>query len=192
MKTNNPKSSFLFSTDSTHVSVAYLIKKYNEVGSKALGRTILQKLCYFAAASGVPLPFHFQIHHYGPFSQKVFEVVEDLEVDGVIRDMSAGSGTSDYRVESECDELLRLHDREMRRYKPKLDAIARTFYPLGPTELELVSTIHYIHSAHRQWFKKKPPKGRVVNSVHQIKGQRFPRSEVSKTYDVLSHAGLLS
>jgi uncharacterized protein YwgA len=49
--------------------LAYLIKSFNEAGDRTLGRTILQKLCYFAKASGVPLPFRFEIYHYGPFSQ---------------------------------------------------------------------------------------------------------------------------
>jgi uncharacterized protein YwgA len=76
--------------------LAYLIKSFNEAGDRTLGRTILQKLCYFAKASGVPLPFRFEIYHYGPFSQEIFYRTEDLLLDGVIEDRSSDRGRSNF------------------------------------------------------------------------------------------------
>src|SRR5437762_8697011 len=98
----------LLSADLTHAVVAYLVKRYNELAQGTLGRTILQKLCYFAKANGVPLRFRFEIYHYGPFSQEIFEVTEDLLVDDVISDASNVPGKSRYVPAENCDTVLKL------------------------------------------------------------------------------------
>src|SRR2546427_2089202 len=86
--------------------VACLIRKYKNVSSRTLGRTILQKLCYFAKASGVPLPFRFEIYHYGPFSQEIFDRTENLLLDGVIEDKSSDAGQSNYVLGPNVDLFL--------------------------------------------------------------------------------------
>src|SRR5580704_10076574 len=75
------RGQIFFSDKVADALVAYLIKSDKSVSSKTLGRTILQKLCYFAEASGVPLPFRFEIYHYGPFSQEIFDRAESLLLD---------------------------------------------------------------------------------------------------------------
>src|SRR5713101_10126389 len=85
-----------YADGATEALLAYLRKSYKDVSGRTLGRTILQKLCYFAKASGVPLPFRFEIYHYGPFSQEIFDRTEELLLNGVIEDRSGDPGQSNY------------------------------------------------------------------------------------------------
>lgn len=181
------KKEFLLSTDLKHVVVAYLIKKYAEISKVRLGRTILQKLCYFAKSHGVPLPFRFEIYHYGPFSQEIFETVEDLIVDEVLSDQSSDQGVSHYVPGPKCEVLLQKFEDALAKYRGILDTVADTFSELSPSQMELVSTIHYIHSSSR----KPPSKGEVVETVYEIKKPKFEREFVDMVYDVLLKAHLL-
>ncbi len=171
--------------------LAYLIKSYTETSSKTLGRTILQKLCYFAKASGVPLPFRFEIYHYGPFSQEIFYRTEDLLLDGVIEDRSSGPGQSNFVPGPNVDSFLNRFGEAISQHETNLKRIATMFSRLDPSQMELVSTIHYIHSSYSQWFKKMPSRESVVGSVFELKGHKFTRRAVERAYDILREAGLL-
>jgi len=169
-----------------------LIKSYTEVSNKTLGRTILQKLCYFAKASEVPLPFRFEIYHYGPFSQEIFDRTEALLLDEVIVDRSIDRGQSNFVPGPKVNSLLSRFDETVRQHEAKLQRITTMFSRLDPSYMELVSTIHYIHSSHRDWFKAIPSKEAVVASVLQVKGSKFTRPTVEKAYDILREAWLMS
>jgi uncharacterized protein len=172
--------------------VAYLIKSYKDVSNRTLGRTILQKLCYFAKASGVPLPFRFEIYHYGPFSQEIFDTAENLLLDGVVEDRSGGPGQSNYVPGPNIDLFLDRFGDAIRQHEKNLQRVATMFSRLDPSQMELTSTIHYMHSSHREWFKEAPSKEAVVTSVLQVKGEKFSRDTVDRVYDILREAGLLS
>jgi uncharacterized protein YwgA len=182
---------FNLANDLTHAFVAYLVGRYNDVSGNKLGRTILQKLCYFAEASGVPLGFRFGIYHYGPFSQEVFRTVDALLVDDVIEDALDDPAKSDYKRGGNWRPFVESFDAELTIYKATLDTVAATFSQVDPSEMELVSTIHYIHNSYREWSKKAPPKEEVVDAVLNIKKAKFDREYIRKVYDILSKAGLL-
>lgn len=183
---------FLLPKGLTDALVAYLVKAYKTKSNNKLGRTILQKLCYFAKASGVPLPFRFEIYHYGPFSPEVFEVAEGLTIDEVVTDSSVDPGQSDYQLGPNCDLLLNTFAEDTKQYGAELDSVAEAFSLLRPSGMELVSTIHYIHNSFRRWNKRVASKEEVVRKVHEIKGSKFDSNFVGGTYDVLLKAGLLN
>src|SRR4029077_87352 len=109
-----------------------------------LGRTILQKLCYFAKASGVPLPFRFEIYHYGPFSQEIFDRTEDLLLDKVVEDRSGDPGQSIYVPGPNLNPFLDQFRDIIMKHEGTLKRIAAMFSQLDPAQMELVSTIHYV------------------------------------------------
>jgi uncharacterized protein YwgA len=172
--------------------LAYLIKSYTGTSSETLGRTILQKLCYFAKASGVPLPFRFEIYHYGPFSQEIFYRTEDLLLDGVIEDRSSDRGQSNFVPGPNLDSFLNRFGEAIGQHETNLERVATMFSRLDASQMELVSTIHYMHSSHREWFKEVPSKDAVVANVLQVKGDKFDRQAVERAFDILREAGLLT
>lgn len=174
-----------------HAMVAYLIKKYYEVSRRSLGRTILQKLCYLSKANGVPLSLYFDIHHYGPFSVDLFRITDDLLAYNIIRDESEQpAAASQYIPGSRCDELLRRHRVGLKKYEKTLDTIVNLFSGLMPSQLELLTTIHYIYCSLD--LTGTPKRRSVINTVYKIKGDRFTRGDMRKTYNALENAGLLT
>lgn len=186
------KDRFLLSKTFAHAAVAYLVKRYSEVGDKELGRTILQKLCYFAKANGAALPFRFEMYHYGPFCQEIFDVTEDLLVDDVVRDTAHAQARSSYAPGPNCDALLEKAKRQLLTHQKLLDDVVETFSALDVSQMELVSTIHYVHKSYGNWHKDRPSKEQVVSSVVETKRGKFDANFVDKVYDVLMGAGLLN
>ena len=182
---------FLLAKGPAHALVAYIVKKYSELGERDLGRTILQKLCYFAEAKGIPLEFRFGVYHYGPFSQEIFDVTENLLIDDVIKDVSDDPRRSKYVPGSSCEVLLKKFEKPVRKYKNQMDSVVQTFSKLDPTQIELVSTIHYIHSSYCGWDKGRPSKEQVVAAVLDIKKEKFHEQFIRRVYDILQTAGLL-
>jgi uncharacterized protein len=180
-----------FANKEADALLSFLIKSYTEVSNRTLGRTILQKLCYFAKASGVPLPFRFEIYHYGPFSQEIFYRTEDLLLDGVIEDRSSTPGQSNFVPGPNLDSFLNRFGDAILQHELNLRRVATMFSRLDPSQMELVSTIHYIHSSHCEWFKEAPRKEVVVASVLQVKGDKFASQVVERAYDILLDAKLL-
>ena len=69
-----------------------------------LGRTAIQKLAYFAQATGVPVPCSFEIYNYGPYSDQVTFSVDGLLADEVLMDTSPNSCRySNYRLTVDYD-----------------------------------------------------------------------------------------
>jgi len=172
--------------------VAYLIDAYTNVSQRNPGRTILQKLCYFAKASGVPLPFRFEIYHYGPFSQEIFDATERLLLDSAIEDASEDAGQSNYIPGPNLKLLLDRFSAEINQHKRHLRLVAEMFSPLNASQMELISTIHYLYKSHREWFDRAPKKHAVVASVLEVKGRKFSKEIVEEVYDLLRKAALLS
>jgi uncharacterized protein YwgA len=66
--------------------IAYIIKKWNELSDVPLGRTIIQKLCYFVKSKGVPMRYDFDMYHYGPYCQDLYYRMDDMTADNVVKD----------------------------------------------------------------------------------------------------------
>lgn len=192
MAAASAQGQMFFADKAADALLAYLIKSYCEVSQRSLGRTILQKLCYFAKASGVPLPFQFEIYHYGPFSQEIFYRTEDLLLDGVIADRSNDRGQSDFAPGPNLDSFLGRFGDAVANHKTSLERVATMFSRLDASQMELVSTIHYMYSSHRQWFKEEPSKDAVVASVLEVKGDKFSGQAVERAYDILHDSALLT
>jgi len=188
------KGSFLLPKEFAHLAVAFLVKRYNEVSRHDLGRIILQKLCYFSEAAGVPLPFRFEIYHYGPFCEEIYDVTDNLLVDEVIRDEAPGAAKSKYVPGPALDTLLDGAEENplFQGYRESLEEVVGTFSELDPSQMELVSTIHYAHSSYREWYRKLPSKEQVVRTVLEVKKGKFPEKSIGIVYDILSRAGLLN
>jgi len=181
---------FFFSQTPDHAIVAYLVKRYFEVAGKPLGRTILQKLCYLSKANGVPVSLHFEIHHYGPFSVDLFRVTDALLVDSVIQDQNPEPSQSSYVSGPTCDAVLRRQRSVIRKQKKVLDQIVGLFQGMSPTQMELITTTHYISCSGRSFGKVK--KENIIDTVFRIKGGKFTRPQIKTTFEVLESAGLLT
>ena len=181
--------------------VAYIIKKWNENSDVKLGRTVLQKICYFAKSKNVPLSYDFDIYRYGPFSHDLYYRMEDMSADGIITDKMISSNTaginsrtnkSQYLIGENAEELLNLHNDKLNQYTENIDSVIDLFSEFQHKDLELLSTLHFFHATLTNFYNKPAEKEEVIARVKKAKAKKFDDEFISQAYDALVKAGIFA
>jgi uncharacterized protein YwgA len=171
-----------------------VIRSYQQQmgGSHYLGRTAIQKLLYFTKTLGVPVPCSFEIYTYGPYSDSVTFSVDSMLADDVIKDVStAPQKYSNYRLAENAEEVLNAYRLAIEPYQKAIDAVVRSLGNFEPNQLELVSTLHFIHQRLKNILRKEPPEQQVFQEFTRVKKDKFRQDEVKSYYDALKSAQLI-
>lgn len=118
--------------------VAYIVKKWSGISDVPLGRTIIQKLCYFVKSKGVPLDYDFDMYHYGPYSQNLYFRMDDMIADGVVIDEKAlntvnsniktRTSSSRYLPGANVDKLLNMYNEDLSKITATIDNVVNAFH----------------------------------------------------------------
>jgi len=157
-----------------------------------LGRTAIQKLTYFARATGVPVPCSFEIYNYGPYSDQVTFAVDGLLADQVLMDTSTNSSKySNYRLAVEKPVFPQELQRKVGPHKAQIECVVKNLGHFRPAQLELIATLHFVHHRLASTHGKKPAQSAVIAEFLGIKGDKFDKDEVAAWYGALKNAGLV-
>ncbi len=178
--------------------VAYIVKKWNDLSGVPLGRTIIQKLCYFVKSKGVPLDYDFDIYHYGPYSQNLYFRMDDMAADGIVTDENATNmcnsnlktNRSKYLPGDNVDKLLEMYSGDLSKFTTTIDNVIDVFREFDHTGLELLSTIHFFQTTLTDFYKKPADKAEVIMKVKKAKGGKFEDDLISRAYNALKEAGI--
>jgi uncharacterized protein YwgA len=158
-----------------------------------LGRTAIQKIVYFLQVLDVPMRYHFELFHYGPFCNNILGDLEWLMADEVISDSSPNPEKySKYTPGRVCDELLAKHAAKLKEYGDTVKSTVEALVPLQPEHLELIATLDYAFREMKATVGKMPAKKNVISRFREFKGDKFSEKEIADTYDRLEAAGLFS
>lgn len=188
MFSNNLESAIL-----VHIVKKYkeLVKKHGEEASKTpLGRTKMQKICYFLKFVGTPLPYSFKLYNYGPFCQELLSDMEFLQIDGLINDSDEREESSDYHVTKDAELLLKTYKAGLDPLTSKVDDIVELVSKLDANGMELFSTTHYTFWAYKNFNKKNPSKKEVVSKVYDIKKRKFLKPRIEDAFDQIKKVGM--
>lgn len=169
--------------------VAYVAQQWNLTATQ-LGRTVMQKVCYFLKAKGVPIDYIFEMYHYGPYSQELYFRLDELVADGVLKDTSNTPKKSVYVPGDWGSEILNKHSDSLASYRQDIDQIIKLITNFRPVDLELLATIHYFQTSYGKYYKSPPSKDFVINKVIETKKDKFAPDLISRAYDALQSAGL--
>ncbi len=180
--------------------VAYMVKKWNKLSDIPLGRTVIQKLCYFIKSKGVPIDHDFDMYHYGPYSQNLYYRMDDMTADSVVKDENAistgifnnnvKSSKSKYIPGDNVDELLSMYSDDLSNFTSAIDSVIEVFRGFDPSGLELLSTIHFFQTTLSGFYNKPADKEEVIMKVKKAKGEKFGDDLISTAYDALKEAGI--
>jgi uncharacterized protein YwgA len=165
--------------------VALVVKRWSDRKPDGLGRTMLQKLVYFIQAKGVPVPFEYRLHYYGPFSQSLSESIEWLKVAGAIVDRATDESRSDFGPGANIEKVLEPHLGELHVHEAKVDQVIEAFANLGGERMELLSTTHFVQNA----AMVENTKSRTIREVRRVKGDKFSEEEIEEAIKYLKEHG---
>lgn len=172
--------------------VAYVVQKWREVGNTHFGRTMVQKVCYFLKAKGIPLEYDFDMYHYGPYSQELYYRVDELMADGIINDESNTKNKSQYLPGQNNSELVDCYLEELSTWIPVLNQVINSFSNASPSDMELLATTHYFENTMHKYYKRTPDTKELVEKVYEVKNGKFDRDKVLRAYEQLKEIGLVS
>ncbi len=179
---------------SSKILVLETIRSFkDEFSEKPLGRTALQKFCYFEKKLGVPFQEFFHMHFYGPYSERLAEKISGLEIDGFIQDNSSGPGRSVFELTDLGKEFLIQHSEKLdSKHEKIIEAVTKAFGRLNTNQLELLSSVYFIWARKKQENKTADPvRDAVVQEVGKIKRDKFSKEEISETYDAMKSVSLI-
>ena len=143
-----------------------------------LGKKASQKLFYFFEREGIDLNLRYGIHYYGPYSSRLSDLIDDMELEGIIS----------------IKEIHNTHKITwVAKEKPKKNYISKNDYRIAekvmkefgnktPKDLEALSTIDYVY---QKMDSDKKSKKEVLHRVSEIKGNKFTDIDLKKYYDDL-------
>lgn len=164
------------------------------------GKKSLQKLVYFLKESGLGISFEFQWDKFGPYSPELATYTEDLVAEGLMEsEAKRVFATSDedrgvqynFRLGSRANDLLSSEKISVGE-KARIDRVIALLKEIGPPNLELYATVHYVV----RFFSTASEKARfpdgLFDLVNDYKPGRFSRDQVVAAYYNMKKLGWIS
>lgn len=163
------------------------VLSYIATTSSEYGKTAVMKFMFFLQhCFGLKLGYKFGIYTYGPFSQDVMADIDFAQYNGFIKVIYERQHNR-YRLEptEKSSEVLSLQN--IQNLKPKIDAMLAHFGRKSVKDLELFSTIAYVHISSTQ---NQQNLGDLPSTVHSMK-PHFSVDTIINAYDELQKMGVL-
>lgn len=163
---------------------AYLFELIcNKFDGAELGKKAAQKLFYFFERQGITLNLRYGIHYYGPYSEKLDNIMYYLESENVINIddsgrthvISKGNAPIPHNSLSEDDK------------KCAIQVITR-FAHRSPRDLEALATMDYVAN---NLVYEPVSKEKIINKFKEIKGTKFDEVTIENTFNELIQLNLI-
>lgn len=138
-----------------------------------VGRVMLQKIAYFATASGLPTGLEFEAAPYGPFAAGLTRELARLQDNGLVREERRGRrfevtvGPAFAAASAQAQGFLTQWREVIERVS---DLIAR----LDTRQAEIAATVHYTARDLRTRLTRAPFASEILTAVEQWKVRRKP------------------
>ena len=164
-------------------NIISVIKEIHDSIGEYPGKTKFQKIVYLIENIGnVPLGYQYEIHLYGPYSAKLDESVTKLIGEGILYySFEDNSHLIKLREDPTDDKLFApdLTNTELGVVKD----IARRFASKSPSDLELLTTTHYvIHALDENSCDN------IIAGVQKIKGMKFSDTQIGNAINEIQTA----
>lgn len=142
------------------VMTRYQLAKLVEWAGRLDSRKRMQKVVYLLQSGGCQLGANYFLHHYGPYSQDVANLCDEMVAAGLLEEQMSGTAFGNVRysyvLPGHATQLIAQHERnpsaageveELGRFEPLARRLAREDLWV----LELASTVAYHHDRGEAW-----------------------------------------
>ena len=175
------------------VLVDILSKIEMEPFHRPVGRTIFQKIVYFATESGIPTGLEHERGSYGPYARDLKRLVTILVNNGLLREEQKGRMFS-VRVGPTFDDAQTNYKNEIARWDEATERIADLFMRMTTDQAEIAATVHFAAKILSLRNREKISEAEILAEVMQWKHRRRPplnESEVALAIRNLNILGWL-
>lgn len=160
-----------------------------------IGRTMFQKIAYFATEFGLRTGLSYTRGSFGPFSSDLKEKITKLVNNGLIKEEQIGRMFS-IKTGPAFNDALKLYCEEIEKAQSVIERLTDLFLRINNThQAEIASTIHFAAQSFEKASKQQPSETDVLNAVMEWKQRRTPafeEKEIAQTIRNLASLGLIS
>lgn len=158
------------------------------------GRTIFQKLAYFATYFGIPTGLEYRQGSYGPYAESMKGLTTRLLNNGLIREQRVGKNMFTLRVGPTYQAARKVYQADLAKWNPIIDRLADLFLRMSTREAELAATVHFAYNSLMRRDDRIPTEREVLSEVMRWKERRRPplkEADVAETIRMLNVLGWL-
>lgn len=160
-----------------------------------IGRTMFQKIAYFATVFGLQTGLHYTRSSFGPFASELKAKITKLVNNGLIKEEQLGRMFS-VKIGPTYQDAIKVYKKEIEDAQPIIEQLIDLFLRINTThQAEIASTVHFAAESVKKELKDKPSEADVLKAVMEWKQKRRPtfnELEVARTIRNLASLGLLS
>lgn len=149
-----------------------------------VGRTIFQKIAYFATEAGIPTGLTHSRSSFGPYADSLKARVTQLVNNGLIWEERLGRMFV-VKVGQTFEDAKQAYKAEIESVEPIIDRVADLFLRIRTTrQAELAATVRFAAESLAKTSHEKPSEKQVLSEVMQWKQRRRPpldEAEVATT-----------
>jgi O-acetyl-ADP-ribose deacetylase (regulator of RNase III) len=158
-----------------------------------IGRTMFQKLAYFATQAGIPTGLEFREESYGPFSPDLNRMRGRLEDNGVVREEPLPGGRMlVVRPGPEIDVARRAYASYLTQWSGAMERVADLFLRLNTREAEVAASVYHAALTLSADRSEAPSEWDVWRYIHHWKNDRLKPDDVASSIRNLAELGWLN
>jgi uncharacterized protein YwgA/O-acetyl-ADP-ribose deacetylase (regulator of RNase III) len=155
-----------------------------------VGRTMFQKIAYFATESGIPTGLTYQRGSYGPYAAHLKQIESKLINNGLIREERLGRMFA-VRVGQTYNDARRAYATHFAKWEPIIGKLSDLFMRMQTDQAEIAATVHFVaRDLKRQ--NDAASESDVLRGVMEWKQKRRPPLAEKQVAGTIRHLNILS
>ncbi len=157
---------------------------------RPVGRTIFQKLTYFATESGISTGLKYQRGSFGPHAHALKQWITALVNNGLIREEQRGRMFA-IHVGETFKDARRAYVGDIEQWNDIIDKIADLFMRMNTRQAEIAATVHFAAGELKE-TGTTPTEKEVLEAVMKWKQRRRPPLDEKEVAITLRNLNMLS
>jgi len=138
-----------------------------------VGRTMFQKIAYFATAKGIPTGLRYGRSSYGPFAGELKSLTTRLVNHGLIQEERLGRMFS-VKPGPTYQDAAEAYQTQIRQWDEPIEQITDLFLRMQTNQAEVAATVYFAAQELMNDGKPRPSELDVLDAVKQWKQKRRP------------------
>jgi O-acetyl-ADP-ribose deacetylase (regulator of RNase III)/uncharacterized protein YwgA len=138
-----------------------------------VGRTMLQKIVYFATVAGLPTGLQFEAASFGPFAPELKAAEGRMQNNGLITERRLGR-MFEVRSGPTLADARSSYEDQLAQWSDLIDRIVDLAARFDARRAEVAATVHYAAEDLRNRLDRSPTITEVIASVEEWKSKRKP------------------
>jgi O-acetyl-ADP-ribose deacetylase (regulator of RNase III)/uncharacterized protein YwgA len=155
-----------------------------------VGRTIVQKVAYFASVAGIPTGLTFERGSYGPFSSGVKPLLARLGNNGLLMEERRGRMLA-VRPGPTYHDGVKIFPNQLDEWEPIMEQVVDLFLRVDTNGAEVASTVLFTAKALEERGNDHPTEMEIFDAVKDWKQRRKPPLNDHDIAEAIRHLNML-